>query len=323
MSQSKTTGAKPSGRECDCVDERVVTVGQFLTLSLIWGGSFPAIAIGLRSLEPVVFAAFRYDIAAVVLLGYVVVRGADWVPTEPRNRRAVVAGGVFLISPNALLFVGQQTVPSGVAAILQSLVPIVTVLWALFVLPDERVSRAGVVGIGFGIVGVGLIVRPDPATVLSTGIGRLLILGQVAGVALGGVLIQRLEPTMNRAAMAGWSMGIGGVLLHLVSVLVGESLRLPATDESWFAVGYLGVVATGVAFVLYFTLLARRGAFETSLVSYLVPVVASVVGVVVLNESITPLSVVGFLVVCVGFLLLKRRAVSQLAGTVRTELRGS
>jgi drug/metabolite transporter (DMT)-like permease len=302
------------------VNRRFATVGLFAVLATLWGFSFMAITVGLESLAPVLFAAFRYDLAAVLLLVYALVGRGEWRPTDPASASAVLAGGVFLVAANAFLFVGQQTVPSGVAAIMQSLVPIATSLWALALLPEERVSASGAVGIALGFVGVGLIVRPDPANLLGNDVvGRLLILLQVAGVALGGVLIQRARPSLDRPALTGWSMFVGALVLHAVSAGIGEPFAFPTTVEAGAAVAYLGVFATAVAFVIYFTLLEVRGALETSLVAYLVPVVATVAGVVLLGESITGLTVVGFLVVFAGFVVLKRRAIADLAG----EMKGS
>jgi drug/metabolite transporter (DMT)-like permease len=300
------------------VNRRFATVGLFALLATLWGFSFMAIAVGLESLEPVLFAAFRYDLAAVLLLGYALVQRGELRPTDRASVTAVLAGGVFLVAANAFLFVGQQTVPSGVAAIMQSLVPIATSLWALALLPEERVSASVAVGIALGFVGVGLIVRPDPANLLGDDVvGRLLILLQVAGVALGGVLIQRARPSLDRVALTGWSMFVGALVLHVVSAGIGEPFALPTTVGAGAAVAYLGVFATAVAFVIYFTLLEVRGALETSLVAYLVPVVATVAGVVLLGESITGLTVVGFLVVFAGFVVLKRRAIADLAGEMK------
>jgi drug/metabolite transporter (DMT)-like permease len=292
----------------------LLTVGSFCLLATLWGFSFLAIEVGLASLEPVLFAAFRYDIAAVLLLGVALLRGTEWRPAGSENMLAIVGGGVFLVAGNGLLFIGQQTVPSGVAAIMQSLVPVLTSLWALLLLPEERVSAVGGVGILLGFVGVGLIVQPDPANLLGTDVGRLLILGQAASVALGGVIIQRAEPTLEPVALSGWSMLVGGLILHLVSPAIGEPFTLPSSGVGWAAVAYLGVFATALAFLIYYTLLDVLGALETSLVAYLVPVVATVVGVVVLEESITATTVVGFLVVFAGFVLLKRRAIGTLVG---------
>lgn len=301
------------------MSRRFLTLGLFSLLATLWGFSFLAIEVGLESLEPVLFAAFRYDIAAVLLLGYALVRGDDWRPDGRSDLAAIVGGGVFLIAGNGLLFIGQQTVPSGVAAIMQSLVPVLTSLWALGLLPEERVSVTGAVGILLGFIGVGLIVRPDPSNLLGSDVvGRMLILGQAASVALGGVLIQRAKPTLDRSALSGWSMVVGAVILHVVSPAAGEPFALPSTGLGWAAVAYLGIFATALAFFIYYTLLEVRGALETSLVAYLVPVVATVAGVAVIGESITAPAILGFVIVFLGFILLKRRAIADLVDEIAT-----
>lgn len=288
-------------------------LGLFVGLSFLWGFSFLAIAIGLESLAPVLFAAYRYDIAAVLLLGYAVIAEPEWWPTDTGTVAAILAGGTFLVAANGFLFIGQQTVPSGVAAIMQSLVPVFTVMWAFGLLPAERLSPTGVVGILLGFLGVALIVRPDPANLLGSDvIGRLFILLQVLGISLGGVLIQRAKPTLGNAALSGWSMLVGSLLLHGASAAIDEPFSLPSTPIGWASVAYLGIFATAVAFFIYYTLLERRGATETSLVAYLVPVVATVVGVVVLDESLTLLTLGGFLVVFLSFVVLKREAIATL-----------
>ena len=302
------------------MNSRSATVGLFALLATLWGLSFLAIAVGLETLEPVLFAAYRYDVAAVLLLGYALLGTTDWRPTDSGSVVAIIGGGVFLVAGNAFLFIGQQTVPSGVAAIMQSLVPIVTTLWALGLLPEERVSATGAVGILLGFLGVALIVRPNPANLLGADVvGRALVFLQVASVSLGGVIVQRSRPTLGNAALSGWSMLLGAIILHATSVAVGEAFSLPSTPTAVAAVAYLGVFATAIAFFIYYTLLEVRGALETSLVAYLVPVVATVVGVVVLEEDVTALTVVGFLVVFVGFVVLKRRAIADLVDeTTRT-----
>jgi drug/metabolite transporter (DMT)-like permease len=289
----------------------------FVGLATMWGLSFPAISVGLDDLPPVLFAAFRYDVASVLLLAYVAVTAEppDRLPTERRDIVAVLAGGGFLVAPNALLFVGQQTVPSGVAAILQGLVPIATTLWALLLL-DERLTGVGAAGVLLGFVGVGLVVRPDPSNLLASDLlGKVYILVQVTFVSLGGVLVDRAGPTIPRSALTGWAMGLGGLLLHGASLAAGESLAgATFTPTALAAVAYLGVFSTALAFVVFFTILNRYGALETSLVAYLVPVVATVAGVLLLDESITLPTVGGFLVVFLGFALLKRRELAALLG---------
>ena len=293
---------------------RLYATALFAVLAAMWGFSFPAISVGLEHLPPLLFAAFRYDTAAVLLLGYAAIAVDDWRPVGRNDLEAVVWGGLFLVAGNGLLFIGQQTVPSGVAAILQALVPILTALWALALL-GERLSVVGVAGVAVGFLGVGLIVQPDPGNLLAGDtVGRLIVLGQVASVSLGGVLVDRAAPSMERVAMTGWAMLLGGVVLHALSLGAGETAPATAAPAALGAVVYLGVFSTALAFVIYFTLLERRGAFEASLVAYLVPLVATVAGVVLLKETVGPLSLAGFLVVFVGFALLKRRALVDLVG---------
>jgi len=284
----------------------------FCTLATLWGLSFPSISVGLEYLPPLLFAAFRYDVAAILLLTFAVVRIDDWRPIGRANQAAIIGGGLFLIAGNGLLFIGQQTVPSGVAAILQALVPIATAVWALFLL-GERLSVPGAVGVGIGFLGISLVVQPDPNNLLGNDtVGRLLIVCQVASVALGGVIIQRAGPTLHRVPLTGWSMLLGAVVLHLLSLGAGELPEATVLEPT--AVGsvlYLGVFSTAIAFYIYFYILEEHGAFETSLVAYLVPVVATIVSVFVLEEALSPLTVVGFGLVATGFGLLKRDAIRE------------
>lgn len=299
---------------------KLVDSSLFVILAVLWGLSFPAIAVGLADLPPLLFAAFRYDVAAVLLLGYAAFRMDGWWPRGRHDQLAIVGGGCFLVAGNGLLFVGQQTVPSGVAAILQALVPIATALWAV-VLLDERLSRLGAVGVGVGFIGIGFVIQPNPGSLLDGDtVGRLIILGQVVSVALGGVLVQRAGPTIGRIPLTGWSMALGAVVLHLVSLASGEvPTDAAATGTAVGAVIYLGVFSTAIAFFIYFTILDEHGAFEAALVAYLVPIVATVVGVFALDESIGWLTFVGFGLVAVGFALLKRRALAGVAA-VATEV---
>jgi len=284
----------------------------FCTLAAFWGLSFPAITVGLEYLPPLLFAALRYDVATILLLGYAVARMENWRPVGWNNYFAILGGGVFLVAGNGFLFLGQQTVPSGVAAILQALVPIATAVCALFLL-GERLSLPGAIGVGIGFVGISLVVQPDPNNLLGgETFGRLLIVGQVISVSLGGVIVQRTAPSISRVPLTGWSMLVGAVILHLVSLGTGE---LPDTSAvAPTAVGtvlYLGVFSTAIAFYIYFYIIEVHGAFEVSLVAYLVPVVATLAGVFILQETISVLTFLGFGLVAAGFVLLKREALAD------------
>lgn len=290
---------------------RYRALGLFLALGALWGGSFPAIKAGLDYFPPVLFAAARYDVAAVILVTYAVLATDHWWPTTRDDWGGVAAAGLFLVAGNGLLFIGQQYVTSGVGAIIYSLVPILTTGFAFLLLSEGIDSALGFVGIGLGLVGVGIVARPDPNALLSSNmVGIGFVLAAAVSVALGSVLLRRTDPDIGDAALTGWAMVLGGLLLHGGSLAAGESVAaVDLAPAALVVLAYVGLLATGVAYLIYFNLLGAYGPLEANLVSYVVPVVAAVVGWALLGETLTPLTLGGFLVIFAGFALLKRDAI--------------
>lgn len=161
-------------------------VGLFVGLAAIWGLSFPAIRAGLQTLPPLLFAGFRYGVGGVVLLAILVARRVDWRPRTREDVVAILLAGVFLIAGNSLLFVGQRTVPSGVAAILYGLIPILTTGFAAALLPGEPLAPRRVVGVLVGLAGVVVIASPDPGNLLSAEVvGTAFVVAAAVSVSLG------------------------------------------------------------------------------------------------------------------------------------------
>jgi len=288
----------------------------FVFLAVAWGGSFVAIEVGLESLEPLLFAALRYDVGAVLLVTYAAVTCDRWVPRTRDDYLAVLVVGVFLISmANGLLFVGQQYTTGGVAAVLYSLNPVLTTGFARSLLPDDRLSPVGVLGLLVGLAGVVLVVRPDTANLFDGAFGKLLVVGSATSVALGSVLLRRATPSNDSTATTGWGMILGAVLMHGASSARGEAPRLPDVLEPQVALplGYLAIFATAAAYAIYFGLLERHSPVQLNLVSYVVPIVAAVVGWFLLGESLSPATIAGFVVILTGFGLVKREAVAEAA----------
>lgn len=291
-------------------------VGLFVLMAVLFGGAFPAIRVGLRYSPPLLLAAFRYAVSALLLLVYARATTDGWRPRTPSDRRAVVAGGAFFVGGSGLLFVGQQFTTSGVAAILYGLIPILTPVAAWFLLPGERLSRRGLLGVLVGFVGVVVVVGPTSLELGgSTLVGQLLVILAAASVTLGTVLVRRNRPSMSVVGLTGWAMALGAAIQFGFGVALGESLAaVRPTATAVLAVLYLAVFASGVGFVVYFTLLERFGPLEINTVTYLVPVVAVAIGWLLLDEQVPPNVIVGFLVIVAGFALLEeRKLVAELA----------
>jgi drug/metabolite transporter (DMT)-like permease len=290
----------------------------FVGLAVAWGGSFVAIEIGLTDFPPVLLAAFRFYLGAATLLAYVLVRDDDPWPRTRGDAVGILAGGVLLVAANSVfLFVGQQYTTGGVAAVVYSLVPVLTAGFAALLLGNVRLTALDVLGIVVGLVGVALVADPD-LTALADGsaTGELLVLAAVVSVSLGSVLVQRSENTCSPLSLTAWAMAVGSVVTHLVSIALGEPFDVTAGIRPLVALVFLGVAASAVGYGIYFTLLDRLGSLQINLVSYVVPVVAAIAGWLLIDERLPPSALVGFLVIFVGFLLVKRRALRDELGTV-------
>jgi drug/metabolite transporter (DMT)-like permease len=294
----------------------------FVLLAAVWGSAFMAIKAGLDYFPPVLFAAIRYDIAGVVMLAYAVYVVDDPVPRGRGQWALVAVGSLLLIAGyHVLLFIGETdpAVTSAAAAVIVSLSPVLTTGFARLLLPSERLTAAGTFGLFLGLVGVVVLTQPEPNNLLGGGaVAKLLVFAAAAAFALGSVLTRRIDADLPIETMEAWSMVGGALVMHVVAVGIGESVGdIAWTVEALVALAYLSLAASAVGFLIYFDLLARLGPIEINLVSYVAPVFAALAGWVFLSEVPTVYTVVGFLLIFGGFVLVKRRAIRDELPRVR------
>ncbi|SHH57858.1 DMT family transporter [Halobaculum gomorrense] len=299
----------------------------FLTLAALWGTAFVATKAALAEFPPVLLAALRFDIAAAVLVAVAVASGARLRPAGWGDFAPILAGGTFSIGlHHALLFTGQQYVPSAVAATLLGLIPVLTPVAARVVRPDERIDTVGAVGLLVGFAGLILIADPDVSQLARAGDGTARATGAVGGPALpaanlgalfvfasavawvaGAVTTREDDATLGPLALQAWMAAVGALLLHVAAGAVGQSalaLDPSATGLAWLA--YLAVVPGAAGFLLYFRLLDRIGPIRAGLLEYAIPPFAALFGFLVLGETLAEDTVVGFACILSAFLLVQR-----------------
>ncbi|WP_340101814.1 DMT family transporter [Salinibaculum salinum] len=289
---------------------RTVSV-LFVLLALIWGSLFIFIEIGLPYIPPVLFAALRHDLAAVITLGYAASVSAQWVPRSREDWWLVALGAVFFVGLyNGLLFIGQQGITGGMAAILVAMNPILAAFFAWLLISQRRLALPGIVGLFLGFVGVALVARPDlSAPFQSESLGSLLVLLSTACLAFGSVLVERAGSDLSTESFVAWSNVLGALFLHGISFgLPTESFaQIEVSMTALGALLYLAVIGSGVSAILYFVLLDELGAVEINLVSYAAPIFTAILGWLILDETLSPTSIIGFLIIFTGFALIKRR----------------
>ena len=302
-------------------------LGLWLLLSAVWGTAFMAIKAGLDPFgpAPVFFAAVRYDIAGLLMLGYAIVVVDQWLPQTREEWLLVGVGGALMIAGyHAFLFVGELQTTSAAAAVIVSLSPVLTTGFARAWLPGDQLTGLGIVGLLLGLVGVVVLAQPDPGNLLGgNAVGEFLVFMAALSFALGSVVAKAMDASLPIETMEAWSMVIGAALMHGISLGIGEQASAVAwTTEGLLALGYLSVVASAAGFLIYFDLLDRLGPVEINLVSYVAPVWAAVTGWLVLGEVISPATIGGFAIIFAGFWLMKREALTAELGRMRDRLAG-
>lgn len=299
------------------------TVGLFLLVTLLFGTAFPAVKTGLSFIPPLLFAATRSYLAAALLLAYVGATTEYWYPRSRRDVTAVLAGGFFLVGGTGIGFIAQQFITAGVAAIIFSLAPIVTAVLAWPLLPAERLGGRDYVGVLIGFVGIAVVVRPDPASLLDPElVGKLLFFAGVIIVELGAVLVRRSRTSMPIPALTGWAMVLGGTVHVAFSIAVGESMaNIQLTPLAVGVVVYLSVFIGAFGLVVYLVLMGEVGPLKANLTTYLTPLIALAIGWLLLGERVHPLTLVGFGIIVAGFALLESREISAELVKYRTLFR--
>lgn len=281
---------------------------RLVILAAIWGSSFLFIKVGVRAFAPLHVALGRMIFGTAVLLAFLALRGESL----PRGRQVwghLAVAGVFGNALPFFLFAwGETKVSSVLAGIWNGTTPLLTMIVAFSVLPEERPDRDKVIGLSVGFLGVLLIVGPW------RGVGGGEFLGNLACLAAAacyGIAFPYMRKYLARRgesplALAGGQLLCGTVQLGVIASLVaGVPGSYPLRPV--LSVVALGVLGTGIAYVINYGIIRDAGATAASTVTYLLPIFATVVGMVFLGERLTWNQPVGAAVVLSGVAISQGR----------------
>jgi len=281
----------------------------FVLLGFFWGSSYLFIKIGVDAgLAPFTLVALRLLIGALVLATVVAV-ARERLPRDARTYANLLVLGVLSVAlPFSLITWAEQSVDSALAAILTAPVPLFVIVIAAVFLKDERITANRLVGLAIGLVGVAVLVGFDPADVASgTLVAEIALVGAAASYAAGGVYARRtmhgLRPMIPALFQVLFALVISGVL----ALIFERPAELPITLEAVFAVVWLGVLGSGLAYLVFFRLLGRWGATRTSMVAYLLPVFGIVLGAAFLSEPVDARLLIGTALVIGGIFLVNSK----------------
>jgi drug/metabolite transporter (DMT)-like permease len=290
-----------------------------VVLSLLWGGSFFFAKVGLEDFPPLTLALGRVAIAAVILAVLTRVRGQSLAPIARAWPTFAVLGLLNCVIPFSLIFWGQTHIPSGLASIFNATTPIFTVVIAHLATRDEKLNAAKLAGIAAGFVGVAVMLGPD--VLLEIGIseigisvwGQLACLAAALSYALAGVYGRRFSHHPAALVAAG-QLSTATVVLTPLAALIDQPWTLPKPSPAALsALLALAVLSTALAYVIYFRILARAGATNLLLVTFLIPISAILLGTVALGERLAPHHFAGMGLIALGLASIDGRLMHMVA----------
>jgi drug/metabolite transporter (DMT)-like permease len=276
----------------------------YILLALIWGSSFLFIKVGVRELHPLHLTLGRV-LAGTLAVLVVVLLTRTRLPREPRVwGHLTVVGMLGVVIPFTLFGYGEQRIPSMLAGIWNATTPLFVLPIAALVLRTERMTVRRVIGIGLGFLGVLVVLGVWQQVGGATLTGQLMCLGAAVcyGIAIPYQRRFLSGPSVSGVAVpAGQLLTAGAVLLVLAPLAGGPPPRPTAlSPEVVASVVALGALGTGLAFLLNFRVIRFAGANVSASVTYLLPLVATVVGVLALGERLTWYQPVGATIVLAG-----------------------
>jgi drug/metabolite transporter (DMT)-like permease len=276
-------------------------------LCLVWGSTWLAIKAGLRDLPPLTSASIRFTLAAIVFAMIVPwLRGREG-GTRPPKWLVVVMGLVSFAIPYSVVYIGETVLPSGLAAVLWAVFPIMMAISSHYLLPGERLVAGHWFGFSIGFVGVILLFLTDLRDIgpEAVGAGAFFLLSPFVS-AIGTTLVKRYGATSSSLLLNRGGLAIAAVALSVGALTSERGAEIRWTGLAIFSIVYLAIAGTVVTFGLFYWLLRFAPAHRLSLIAYVVPAVALFLGWALGDEVVGVRTLAGAGLILLGIGLVAR-----------------
>lgn len=288
--------------------------GLIAALSILWGSAFILIEIGLRSVPPNTLVFARMALAVPPLLLLLHLKGERLPRDLKRWAMLALLGLLNVVLPFILFYWGMTQISTGLASILNATTPLWGVVAAHFLTRDERATPARIVGVMFGVAGIAVMIGIDAFEGASTAIlAQIACLVATLSYAIASIYGRRFADSgMTPLAVATGQILSSAIIMLPIALISDAMWTLPMPGMSfWLATGAIAIFSTSLAYYLYFQLLESAGASNSLLVTFLIPIVAIMLGVSVLGERVSVDQVAGVALIAVGLILLDGRVLAR------------
>ena len=269
----------------------------FVALSVIWGVPYLLIKVAVGALHPSVVVFLRTIIGAALLLPFAGLRG-ELRPVLPHWRPLLLFAFVEITAPWLLLTEAERKVTSSFAGLLVAVVPLIGAVLAVLAGSSDRLSRGRLVGLLIGFAGVAALLGIDLQGAHGQALASLFILLTAVGYAAGPMIVARSLSDVPAFGVIALSLGLNSIV-YLPFALHDAPSSMPSASVVWSVIG-LGALCTAAAFLVFFALIAEVGPQRATLITYLNPAVAVLLGVSLRGEAFTTGMAIGFPLVLLG-----------------------
>lgn len=280
----------------------------FASVYFFWGSTYTAIRIGVEQMPPLLFAGTRFLIAGAILMAWCRWRGMRLVWPAPTMVRLGMIGLLLLGGGNVALVFVEKTVPSGLASLMWAGIPLYVALAEMILPGGEPLPGRGWVGIALGFAGLGLLVLPSLQSGLAGDRSLLIALGEMlAGTvswAAGSILSRRSRLPVNSVVAAAWQMVAAGVLSTLLGTALGQWPQFHVNEAAVGSLAWLITCGSLIGYTCYVYLLEHVPVAKVSSNSYVNPVVAVLLGILVLHERPVTSEIAGMAFIVLAVFLL-------------------
>jgi len=283
-------------------------IAAFAALYVIWGTTYTAIRVAVETMPPFLMAGVRFVIAGALMYGFLRLRGAPR-PTRIHWRSAAIIGAFLLLGGNGLVTWSEQQVPSGIAALVVATMPLWMTLFDWLVFDGARPTRRVTLGLVLGLVGIVLLLGPEQiqGTATFSLFSLLMLLMAPILWSVGSLYSRKAVVPESIFMVTAMEMLAGGAMLLAAGVAAGEVSELQAgafSPASVAAFLYLIVFGSIVAFSAYIWLLKHEQPTRVSTYTYVNPVIAVLLGWLLLGERLTPLTLAAVAVIVAAVVLI-------------------
>jgi drug/metabolite transporter (DMT)-like permease len=290
----------------------------FALCCLIWGSTWLAIRFGLDGVPPFIGAGIRMGLSGAFLVVLAILMRAPW-PRSKRYLPYVIAQGISIFGLQyALVYWAEQTVPSGLVAVLFAVNPLLTSIFAGLVFGIETLAPINIVGLVSGFGGVAIIFWSEVVSAAhAQAAGALAVLAAAAIAAFATVVAKRFAQDISPLALVGPGQIVGGLVLGILALVSERGEPVHFSLVSAGALLYLTLFGSTVAFLSYFALVRTMSVTKLSLLTYITPVIAVLLGFYFAHERMSATAIAGTAVVFAGIGLVHLKPSRTTGATTR------